>query len=158
MVHLLFSANTASRPKLRAAAFLLAAFGGAFGGACGGGSETAECLPEPMAACTPEINTDFASIHRSLFARRCGTTGVACHGPEGRNGDLVLSDPDTAYKALLGQDGTNARVTPGDPACSLLLQRLESDDPEKRMPLLEDKLSEGMRCAVRTWIEGGAVR
>lgn len=125
--------------------------------ACGG-SEAAECLPEPAAACTPEINTEFTSIHRALFAQRCGTSGGACHGPDGRKGGLVLADADSAYNALLGMDGTRARVVPGDPGCSLLLQLLESDDPAKRMPYGENKLSEGLRCAVRTWIEAGAVR
>lgn len=155
MAQISSSSNPSGRPKFRALAALLFA---AIGGACGEESEMAECLPEPTAACTPEINTDFASIHRSLFAQRCGTTGGACHGPEGRKGNLVLADPDAAHKALLGQDGTAARVIPGDAACSSLLQRLETDDPTKRMPLGENKLSEGIRCAVRTWIEGGASR
>jgi hypothetical protein len=148
------SSSSPSRLLLRGAAALWLATAGS---ACGG-EETSECLPEPLAACTPEINTDFASIHRALFAQRCGTTGGACHGSEGRKGNLVLADADTAYDALLGMDGTPARVSPGDPACSLLLQRLESDDPAKRMPLGENKLSEGLRCAVRTWIEAGAAR
>lgn len=126
--------------------------------ACGGDSEGAECLPAPAAACTPEINTEFSSIHRALFAQRCGTSGGACHGPDGRKGGLVLTDADAAYNALLGMDGTRARVVPGDPDCSLLMQLLESDDPAKRMPYGENKLSEGLRCAVRTWIEAGAVR
>jgi hypothetical protein len=154
MVHFSSSSSSPSRLLLRGAAALLLA---AAVSACGG-EEASECLPEPMAACTPDINTDFASIHRALFAQRCGTTGGACHGPDGRKGNLVLADADTAYAALMGMDGTQARVSPGDPACSLLLQRLESDDPAKRMPLGEDKLSEGLRCAVRTWIESGAAR
>lgn len=146
-----FSFHTFSKQMFGAVAVLLLA------SACGG-SEAAECLPEPAAACTPEINTEFTSIHRALFAQRCGTSGGACHGPDGRKGGLVLADADTAYKALLGMDGTHARVVPGDPSCSLLMQLLESDDPDKRMPYGENKLSEGLRCAVRAWIEAGAVR
>lgn len=117
-----------------------------------------QCLPEPAADCSPSINTDFATLHRSFFAQRCGTSGNACHGEAGRKGNLVLNEPDSAYKALLGLDGTSARVSPGDPGCSLLLQRLESDDASKRMPLGEDKLPEGMRCAIRKWIEDGATQ
>lgn len=70
----------------------------------------------------------------------------------------MLADADSAYKALLGQDGTSRRVVPGDPGCSVLMQRIESDDPMQRMPLLDAKLPEGFRCAVRTWIELGATR
>jgi hypothetical protein len=126
--------------------------------ACAGSENENQCLAEPVADCTPDINTDFATIHRSLLSLRCGTSGNACHGEAGRKGDLVLSDADKAYSALLGKDGTHARVEPGDPGCSLLLQRLESDDASKRMPYGEGKLAEGLRCAVRKWIEDGAVR
>lgn len=70
----------------------------------------------------------------------------------------MLSEPDKAYNALLGTDGTRTRVVPGDPACSLLVQLLESDDIEKRMPYMESKLAEGFRCAVRKWVEDGATR
>jgi hypothetical protein len=156
MVHILSSSAAHSQLRFRFAAALLLA---AVTGACAGsGPAESQCLPEPAAACTPDINTDFASIHRTLFAPRCGTAGNACHGPSGRQGNLVLADADTAYKALLGQDGTQASVIPGDPGCSVLLQRLESDDPQLRMPFGENNLPEGLRCAVRTWIEQGAVR
>jgi hypothetical protein len=149
MVHILSSVKPNSQLVLLFALVL---------SACGGDDSAEECLPEPMADCRPDINTDFNALHRSLFAQRCGTSGVACHGADGRKGDLVLADADVAYKALLGMDGTPARVNPGDPACSSLLQRLESTDPAKRMPLGEGNLPEGMRCAVRKWIEMGAAR
>lgn len=125
-------------------------------GACAGSDS--QCLSEPLPNCTPSINTDFATLHRSLFSQRCGTSGNACHGEAGRRADLVLAEPDKAYSALMGTDGTHARVVPGDPACSLLVQLLESDDPGKRMPYMESKLTEGFRCAVRKWIEDGAMR
>jgi hypothetical protein len=149
MVHFLSSVKPNSQLVLLLALVL---------SACGGDDSAEECLPEPMADCRPDINTDFTSLHRSLFAQRCGTSGVACHGPDGRKGELVLTDVDAAYKALLGMDGTHARVNPGDPSCSTLLQRLESNDPQKRMPLGEGNLPDGLRCAVRKWIETGAVR
>lgn len=126
--------------------------------ACAGDDGGTQCLPELPSDCTPDINTDFATLHRSLFAQRCGTSGNACHGEAGRKGNLVLQGEEQAYKALLGLDGTHARVSVGDPRCSLLMERLESDDPMKRMPYGENKLSEGMRCAVRKWIEDGAAR
>ena len=77
----------------------------------------------------------------------------------GKQGNLLLEEPDAAYKALLGMDGTHARVQPGDPSCSMLMQRLDSDDPNVRMPRGEtNKLADGLRCAVRIWIEAGAAR
>jgi hypothetical protein len=127
------------------------------GAACGDDSGN-QCLPELPSDCTPSINTDFATLQRSLFSPRCGTSGNACHGEAGRKGNLVLQDEEQAYKALLGLDGTHARVSVGDPRCSLLMERLESDDAAKRMPFGEDKLPEGLRCAVRKWIEDGAAR
>lgn len=153
----IFKSKTAQRrlgPRVAAVLLLSAAFN-----ACGDSEPTeVQCLPEPTTTCTPDINTDFASIQRSVFAPRCGTSGNACHGAAGRKGDLVLADPETAYKALLGQDGTQSRVIPGDPGCSPLLQRLELDNPKPRMPYGEKQLSEGLRCAVRMWIEDGAAR
>jgi hypothetical protein len=126
--------------------------------ACGDDGGT-QCLPALASDCSPDINTDFATLHRSLFSQRCGTSGNACHGEAGRKGNLVLQDEESAYKALLGLDGTQTRVSVGDPRCSLLMERLETEDAAKRMPFGEpNKLPEGMRCAVRKWIEDGAAR
>lgn len=134
----------------------------AAGASCGGGDDespaAAQCLPEPATDCQPAFNTDFQSVYTNLLSKRCGSTGTACHGREGHQGNLVLADADTAYKALLGEDGTHARVIAGDPDCSPLMQRLESDDELFRMPYREPKLPEGARCAVRKWIESGAAR
>jgi hypothetical protein len=131
------------------------------GSACGGsddGPAAAQCLPEPSSECTADINTDFDSVYSNLFSKRCGTTGNACHGVDGHQGGLVLAGVDTAYKALLGQDGTHARVIPCDPDCSSLMARLESDDINFRLPYKEAKLADGLRCAVRMWIQDGAAR
>ena len=125
---------------------------------CACTSSPNECTPEPQADCAPNINTDFASLHKNIFSPRCATAGNNCHSSEGKQGNLQLSDPDAAYNALLGMDGTHARVLPGDPSCSMLMQRLDSDDPNVRMPKGENKLADGSRCAVRQWIQAGAVR
>ena len=126
--------------------------------ACAANTPAEACLPEPQAACTPAFNPDFNSIHSNLLAPRCGTAGNNCHGASGKKGNLVLSEPEQAYNALLGRDGTAQRVLPSDPNCSSLMQRLESDDPVQRMPFGESKLPDGVRCAVRMWIEAGANR
>lgn len=116
------------------------------------------CEPTPQPACVATINVNFDSLHTNLFAQRCGTNGAGCHGANATQGNLVLTNPDAAYAALLGMDGTRSRVSAGDPTCSLLMQRLETDDALLRMPRGEGKLAEGLRCAVRQWIEEGAAR
>jgi hypothetical protein len=128
--------------------------------ACGGDDdgEQAACVPAAQPACDASINIDFESLHTNLLSQRCGTNGGGCHGANATQGNLVLTTPDAAYAALLGLDGTSSRVVAGDPTCSLLMQRLETDDAEKRMPRFENKLPEGLRCAVRQWIEQGAAR
>jgi hypothetical protein len=68
---------------------------------------------------------------------------------------LVLLGRDEAYDHLLGETDSRARVVPGDPECSLLVQRLESTDPQFVMPV-GMRLPEGQRCAVRQWVAAGA--
>jgi hypothetical protein len=130
--------------------------------ACNGSGDDdaaqAECVPAPQPPCVANINVNFESLHTNLFAQRCGTNGAGCHGANAPQGDLVLTSPDAAYAALLGTDGTRSRVIAGDPTCSSLMQRLETDDAVLRMPRGEGKLAEGLRCAVRKWIDEGAAR
>lgn len=129
--------------------------------ACGGDDDDAapsECLTLP-ANCEPSLPTDYDSIYKSILNQRCGSVGTStsCHTRNAVKGGLSLADPQTAYDALLGGSG-NVRVKPGDAACSPLMQRLESKDPEFRMPYQEPPLNEGLRCAIQTWIEDGAQR
>ncbi len=65
----------------------------------------------------------------------------------------MLDEIDAAWSALV-DDG---RVLPGDAACSLLITRLEADDPAAAMPP-GSPLSEAERCAVRQWVDDGAPR
>jgi hypothetical protein len=45
---------------------------------------------------------------------------------------------------------------PGDPACSVLMDRLTTRDENRRMPLNTAPLSALDQCAVQQWIEQGA--
>jgi hypothetical protein len=140
---------------------------------CGGGSGTpsdaashadaalscADVLPED---CQPAFPPAYPMIYENLLLKTCGApaTGGSCHSAMGKQGGLVLSDIDTAYTALLtdkNKDG-RTRVNPGDPACSLLEERLESTNPALRMPLGAMPLPASVRCAVRQWIANGAQR
>jgi hypothetical protein len=82
---------------------------------------------------------------------------MSCHGPTASMGGLALSDPNSAYNALLGI-GSHARVIRGNAECSLLMARLTSADPNVRMPKGEAPLSAGVLCAVQNWIDEGASR
>jgi hypothetical protein len=142
----------------------------AFG--CGGGDDAADaggagaqaqCLDALPADCTAAYEPSYDAIFDNVLRKTCGSsaTGSSCHyGPTAAEakGGLALSDRDAAYEALLGQDGTHARVVPGDAECSLLMQRLESKDVAVRMPLGGDPLPDNVRCVIRKWIENGAER
>jgi hypothetical protein len=122
-----------------------------------GGRE--RCLDPLPLDCAPTYPPTFDAFYDNRIARTCGAagTGTSCHGPEGEQGGLVLSGADPAYEHLLGQIDGRPRVVPGDPECSPLVQRLESEDPDFVMPV-GGRLSDGERCAVRQWIAAGAER
>jgi hypothetical protein len=121
------------------------------------GEPSLVCVEDLPSACSPTFPADYDTIYTMLFQQRCGTAGSngGCHSSIDKAGGLDLSDPGRAYQELLGSNGP-ARVKPGDPSCSVLMARLESDDPEVRMPLGEARLSAGVRCAVQRWIADGA--
>lgn len=132
---------------------------------CGGdddGDAGKQCLA-PLPDCTPAYPPSYDAIFDNLLRKSCGSSATmgSCHyGPEvaTAKGGLVLSDREMTYDLLLGAAGGHARVEPGDPECSLLVQRLESDDVAVRMPLGGDPLPANVRCVVRQWIKDGAER
>lgn len=123
--------------------------GGGAAGTSGGG-----CLPPLDLECTPRYPPEFDEIYERLIEPTC--SAAACHG-EGRAGNLMFGDADAAHARLLNDDVSHPLVIPGDPECSLLVKRLESDDLDfvmpARSPLDEDEL-----CAIRQWVESGAER
>lgn len=129
--------------------------------ACGddGDEPALACLTDLDAECAPSATPTFDSMFRSVIEPRCGVVGgtATCHSADGKQGGLDLSTPTKAYDALLGKAG-KARVLPGDPECSLLMQRIEADDDTFRMPLGTERLAPGLRCAIQQWIAAGAER
>lgn len=121
---------------------------------CGGGSD---CVADLPLDCAPLYDPTFDQIHARTLVPSCAVSGASCHGAEGGQGDLVIGDADSAYAALLGTNGGRARVTPGDPACSLLVERLWSTDPAVVMPR-GAPLSDAERCVFTKWIAAGAKR
>jgi hypothetical protein len=99
----------------------------------------------------------FTRVHE-LFFRRC----VICHGTNGR---LDMTTRALAYRNLVSVDamgpacmgGGRVRVVPGDPARSLLMQKL-NPMPEcgARMPRGAPPLTAAELALVRGWIAAGA--
>ncbi|MSP25303.1 MAG: hypothetical protein EXR75_09100 [Myxococcales bacterium] len=119
-------------------------------GACGDDLETS-CLASLPEDCTPLYAPTFDNVFTNTLSKSCGIGGAACHTSAGNKGGLALDDQDGAYAMLL--DG---RVVAGDPACSLLMARLEAAG-ESAMPP-GSPLSEAERCSIAAWIRAGAAK
>ena len=104
-------------------------------------------IPKPPAA-----RIDFARDVQPLLAQHC----YNCHGPDDgkRKGELRLDRRSDAFAA---RDGGAAFVA-GDPAASVALQRITSDDPDEHMPPAEH--GPGLKPAevevLRAWLQAGA--
>ncbi|MBX7164709.1 MAG: DUF1553 domain-containing protein [Pirellulales bacterium] len=90
---------------------------------------------------------------RPLLSKNC----FACHGPDehAREAELRLD----RREGLFGQDGTGAAiVAAGDPAASILYQRITATDDAERMPPSgkHHPLDADQIDRVRRWIEQGA--
>ncbi|MEN1678108.1 MAG: PSD1 and planctomycete cytochrome C domain-containing protein [Planctomycetota bacterium] len=85
---------------------------------------------------------DFGRDVQPLLAAHC----YACHGPDGGESGLSLTDRDAALDAL----------SPDTPDQSELLHRVTSTDPDLRMPPEGDPLSDEQVALLRRWIRDGA--
>jgi hypothetical protein len=127
------------------------------GGQAGTGSPM-QCLPDELPLdCGPAFQPTYEAFFNTHLRATCSAGGTSCHSADGAQAGLELDDRELAYDYLLGNVDGRARVVPGDPQCSPLSMRLESDDPEFVMPQ-GSQLPEGHRCAVRQWIANGAQR
>ena len=96
----------------------------------------------------------YSTIYREIIQPQC-TAGSSCHSADAAMGGLVLANADDTYDALLGVKGGTKRVVPLDPACSPLMLRLTSRDPNFVMPK-GSRLSEPAICDFVQWIKQGA--
>ncbi|MFO0903867.1 MAG: PSD1 and planctomycete cytochrome C domain-containing protein [Pirellulales bacterium] len=105
------------------------------------------CAAHPGQASAAD-SIDYEKQIKPIFAARC----VACHGALKQAAGLRL---DTAAAAMAGGDGGPAlRAKEAD--ASLLVQRLNSSDPEQRMPQEGEPLKPEQIELVRRWINEGA--
>jgi len=101
------------------------------------------------AADTISFNRDV----RPILADNC----FACHGFDSKHRKAGLR-LDVLEAAVGERDGTRA-ITPGDLENSELWARIESDDPDERMPppaSHKPRLSDPQRATIKRWIEQGA--
>ena len=128
----------------------------ACGGDDGDGGTELQCVEDLPSDCAPGFEPTWNNVYANVVRQSCVGSGTSCHGPGAKQGGLELSSASGALAALLGDTDGKPRVLPNDPACSTLMIRLETDDPDKRMPRLAGQLTAATRCAVQTWIEMGA--
>jgi hypothetical protein len=104
------------------------------------------------AAAGPGEDVRFNRDVRPILSENC----FSCHGPDAarRKAGLRLDTREGATAALEG----GAAVVPGDPAASLLLQRVTSTEHGGRMPPPRTgrKLTPGQVEVLRRWVHAGA--
>jgi hypothetical protein len=125
-----------------------------------GGSMACEDRLDPLRR-EPDCDVvwrDYDAFFDNVLSPTCASGGTACHGEDGGQNGLFLFDRNEAYDYLIGDADGRARVIADDPECSLLMQRIESDDDEFRMPPGPTPLSDAVRCSIVTWIAQGAER
>lgn len=137
---------------------VIAAWVGCLFVACSSGDEAPQgpvsCSASLDAECSPLYEPTFSEIHRRTLVTTCAEPGTACHSSQGQRGNLDLEDIERAYESLM--DPEYRRVIPGDPACSLLMVRL--NHPGRSVMPPGAPLSEAARCTIAAWIREGAAR
>lgn len=101
---------------------------------------------DSASAAAPKTDNEvlFEDKIARLFSQHC----LECHDPSNRKGDLDLSVREAAFAG--GESGPS--IVPGNPADSLLVELIDSDD----MPKDRDPLSDDQKELLREWISAGA--
>ncbi|MBS0266759.1 MAG: PSD1 domain-containing protein [Planctomycetes bacterium] len=100
-------------------------------------------------AALADSRVDYARDIKPLLAKRC----VACHGVLKQQSDLRL---DTGAFVRTGGSSGPA-VVPGNPAGSLLIERVLSTDAALRMPPEGAPLTPEEIGKIQSWVEAGAI-
>jgi len=98
---------------------------------------------------TPEQVEFFEKRIRPVLSQNC----YSCHSAgKGNSGHLHLDD----RNAILSGGRSGPAIVPGNPAASLLIQRITTTDPDHRMPKDDDPLPASVIADLRAWINDGA--
>ncbi|NND05499.1 MAG: DUF1553 domain-containing protein [Saprospiraceae bacterium] len=92
---------------------------------------------------------DYNAHVKPILNKHC----IACHGGVKQNGGFGLL---TREQALAITESDRPAIVPGNGRASQMIQRLTSDDPELRMPLDAEPLSEEDIKILENWIDQGA--
>jgi hypothetical protein len=100
------------------------------------------------------INFGGASIHyatqvKPILNKKC----ISCHGGVKQSGEFSMM---TREHLLRPNESGKPAVVPGEPDESELMKRIQSHDPEERMPYEEAPLSKKEISILRQWIKEGA--
>jgi hypothetical protein len=117
------------------------------------------CVKNLSLDCKPLYDPPvYQTIFDKTFHPTCATGTGTCHTSDAAKGGLVFENADTAYGLLVGTIDGRKRVLAGDPACSLVVIRLESSNASVHMPPGPSFLPAAERCAIEQWIAAGAAR
>lgn len=92
---------------------------------------------------------DFNGQIRPIFNNKC----ISCHGGVKQSAGFSLLFPSDALRP---NDSGKPAIVPGNPGESEMLKRIKHHDPELRMPLEADPLSEEEIELLTEWIKQGA--
>jgi hypothetical protein len=119
----------------------------------------AGALEDSLAAPFDPVAGSFDDLHVRILAPRCAGQPGLCH-----NGQFEpnLTTPALAYAELVRRPSLEKRallrVSPGDAAHSVLIDKLRNREVSTQMPLGARPLDEADIAALEAWIAGGALR
>lgn len=120
-----------------------------------GDTAVGACIDDVELDCEALVEPAWEPVFTQVLQPSCGVGGTTCHGATGGQGGLDFTDAALAHAMLTDDVEGDAYVIPGDAACSELIVRLDTSDPDILMPP-GAALSAEARCAVRLWVDAGA--
>lgn len=115
---------------------------------CPGDPELTCVADVDFATCAPLYAPTWHNVYTNTIVDSCASSR-ACHGGTSASSGLTLVGEEAAYTRL------RAYVTPGDAACSELVERLYTSSDELLMPR-GARLPDPERCAIGQWVAAGA--
>jgi len=126
----------------------------------GDGQQDAVDVDDPLVFEEQLDPASFDALHRDVIRPSCASVEAFCHHGQF---EPNLTTPALAYNSLVRRPGIELfdrhRVTPGDPAGSLLIDKLrDRAGVATLMPLGAPPMPEGDIQRIEQWIEDGALR